>query len=251
MPRYFLEISYKGGRYSGFQVQENANSVQEEVEKALAVYYRSVIQLTGSSRTDTAVNALQNFFHADITEEVPAKMIYNINAILPDDIVLKNIYRVANDAHCRFDALSREYHYHVYRQKDPFVKDIAYYFPYSMDFERLQAAAAVVGRYEDFTSFSKRNTQAKTPYCQVAESCWMKERDEMVYKVRANRFLRGMVRGLVGTMLQVGRGRISVEEFESVIAGRDASKADFSVPGHGLFLARVNYPEGFLGEAVG
>jgi len=250
MPRYFLEISYKGSRYSGFQVQENANSVQEEVEKALAVYFRKTISLTGSSRTDTGVNALQNFFHTDLEEEISGKMVYNLNAILPDDIVLKNLYQVAAEAHCRFDAVSREYHYHVYRLKDPFIKDLAYYFPYVMDLAVLQAAAERVGCFEDFTSFSKRNTQAKTPFCRVEESTWFQEGATLIYKVRANRFLRGMVRGLVGTMLQVGRGRMSLEEFNRVIAGKDASKADFSVPGHGLFLARVNYPEGFLGSPM-
>lgn len=250
MPRYFLEVSYKGSRYSGFQVQENANSVQEEMEKALAVYFKKRIPITGSSRTDTGVNALQNFFHADIDEEVSGKMIYNINAILPGDIVLKNLYQVTANAHCRFDAVSRTYHYHIYGQKDPFIKDLAYYFPFILELEKLQAAAKMVSQFEDFTSFSKRNTQSKTPFCKVEESLWVKEGEEMIYKVRANRFLRGMVRGLVGTMLQVGRSKMNAEEFGQVIASKDASRADFSVPGHGLFLVRVNYPEGYLGSPM-
>src|ERR1700759_1950458 len=161
MGRYFLEVAYKGTQYSGFQIQENAVSIQEEVEKALEVFFRRRVELTGSSRTDGGVHAVQNFFHFDYEGVIEDKVIYNINAILPPDIVLKGVYPVAADAHCRYDALSREYRYYIYRKKDPFLADRAWFYPYTLDRERLQEAAALILEYHDFTSFSKRNTQVK------------------------------------------------------------------------------------------
>jgi tRNA pseudouridine38-40 synthase len=249
MPRYFLEVSYKGERYSGFQKQDNANSIQEEIEKAFAVYFRKQVDLTGSSRTDTGVHALQNFFHFDFDESIPQKFLYNINALLPRDIVVKNLHAVKAAAHCRFDAISREYSYFVYRNKNPFLQDRAYYFPYTLDFDLMNEAAGMILHYTDFSSFSKRNTQVKTFECSIKKSAWQTHDDCMVYHVQANRFLRGMVRGLVGTMLQVGRGKLSMTAFQQVIKNRDASKADFSVPGHGLFLVGVNYMWGIIQEA--
>lgn len=246
MPRYFLEVAYKGTNYSGFQIQENAGSIQEQVEKALAVFFREKVALTGSSRTDTGVHALQNFFHFDFGGEIAGKSRYNINAILPGDIVLKGVYRVDPSAHCRFDAISREYRYYIYREKDPFLDDRAYYFPYTLDREKLEAAAALILQYKDFTTFSKRNTQVKSFLCSIEHSSWSMENGALVYGVKANRFLRGMVRGLVGTMLQVGRGRLTLEQFEDILQSKDNRRADFSAPGHGLFLFRVNYPVSIL-----
>jgi tRNA pseudouridine38-40 synthase len=247
MPRYFLEVSYKGTNYSGFQIQDNAGSIQEEVEKALAVFFRAPVTLTGSSRTDTGVHAVQNFFHFDFQGLIEQKILYNLNALLPGDIAIKNILPVNEGAHCRFDALSREYRYYIYGQKDPFLEDRAWFFPYTLDKERLQEAAAAVLRYTDFTAFAKRNTQVKTYICSIHQSRWEEEGGCLVYRVEANRFLRGMVRGLVGTMLQVGRGRLSLPAFEAVLQGRDNSLADFSAPGRGLFLFRVNFPVSISG----
>jgi tRNA pseudouridine38-40 synthase len=246
MPRFFIEVAYKGNKYSGFQIQENANSVQAEVEKAMSVFLRRPVSLTGSSRTDTGVHALQNFFHLDWEELPPDEAIYHINAILPDDIAIRNFFEVAADAHCRFDASWREYQYKIYPKKDPFLRDRAFYFPYPIHQDRLIAAADMVMRYKDFSSFCKRNTQAKTSICTILASSWTWEAGSFEYRVRANRFLRGMVRGLVGTMLQVGRGKISVEEFADIIESGDNSRADFSVPGYGLYLVRVEYPVGLL-----
>lgn len=246
MPRYFLEVAYKGTNYSGFQIQENAGSIQEQVEKALATFFREKITLTGSSRTDTGVHALQNFFHFDFEGDIADRSRYNINAILPRDIVLKGIYRVGPSAHCRFDAVSREYRYYIYREKDPFTDDRAYYFPYTLDRDKLEAAAALILQYTDFTTFSKRNTQVKSYLCTIEYSVWSMENDKLVYAVKANRFLRGMVRGLVGTMVQVGRGKLTVEQFKEILQSKDNRRADFSAPGHGLFLFRVNYPVSIL-----
>lgn len=243
MGRYFLEVSYKGNNYSGFQIQQNANSIQQEVEKALTTFFRQRIALTGSSRTDGGVHAHQNFFHFDYEEVIEKRFIYNINAILPSDICIKAAWPVGPDAHCRFDAVSREYRYYIYRKKNPFLTDRAYFYPYTLDREKLGAAAALIPQFQEFVSFAKRNSQAKTYDCHVMESSWMDEKDCLVYRVVANRFLRGMVRGLVGTMLQVGRGKISVEEFAAILRVGDNQQADFSVPGHGLFLFRVSFPD--------
>jgi tRNA pseudouridine38-40 synthase len=247
MLRYFLEVAYKGTNYSGFQIQDNASSIQEEVEKALAVFFRRPVALTGSSRTDGGVHALQNFFHADFEGVIAPRSLYNINALLPRDIVLKNFHLVAPDAHCRFDALSREYRYYVYGEKDPFLVDRAYFFPYTLDRERMQVAAALIPQCQDFTSFAKRNSQAKTFLCNVYESGWEEEKGCLVYRVKANRFLRGMVRGLVGTMLQVGRGKIGVDDFAAILRNKDNQLADFSAPGHGLFLFQVSFPVSLQG----
>jgi tRNA pseudouridine38-40 synthase len=250
MPRTFLEVAYRGTHYSGFQIQDNASSIQEEVEKALEIVFRQPFTLTGSSRTDTGVHALQNYFHFDYEGLIDKRILYNINAILPPDIVLKDIQPVASDAHCRYDALSREYRYYIYRTKNPFLADRAWFFPYTLDRGKLAAAAALIPQYEDFTTFSKRNTQAKTRLCTVLDSGWQEERECLVYRVVANRFLRGMVRGLVGTMLQVGRGKISVEEFAAIIGKKDNQLADFSAPGHGLFLFRISFPGSIFKSAL-
>lgn len=245
MLRYFIEVAYKGSRYSGFQIQQNANSIQAEIEKAFKIFFREDIVLTSSSRTDAGVHALSNYFHFDATSLPPREILdnitYNLNSILPDDIVVKCIYEVPPNAHSRFNALSRSYKYVVYQSKDPFVADRAYYYPYKFDLDNLQLAASVLMEYKDFTSFSKKNTQVKTFNCTILKSEWFLQDNLTVYNVEANRFLRGMVRGLVGTMLKVGTGKISIGEFRGIIESKDCTKADFSVPPHGLFLLKVRY----------
>ncbi|WP_276501223.1 tRNA pseudouridine(38-40) synthase TruA [Terrimonas pollutisoli] len=242
MPRYFLEVSYNGSQYSGFQSQENANTIQAEIEKAFKILQREEVAMTGSSRTDAGVHALQNFFHFDFQQPLNPKFVYKINAILPPQIVVRSVSQVSPGAHCRFDAISREYKYFIYRQKDPFLMGRAYYFPYKLDFDKLREAASVVQEYHDFTSFSKRNTQVKTFQCQVSQSEWFWENGCLIYHVEANRFLRGMVRALTATMLQVGRGKIDLPEFRRIIEARDCTKASFAVPAHGLFLVAVKFP---------
>ena len=245
MPRFFIELSYKGTQYAGFQIQKNANSIQAELEKALTVFFKIPFVLTCSSRTDAGVHALQNFFHVDL-EILPSpalltKSVYNINAILPGDIVVKRIYQVPNELHSRFSAVQREYQYFIYQQKDPFNQDKAYYYPYSLDLNLLQQAAAILLTYQDFSSFSKRNTQVKSFICNIAVSKWEQQKDGFVYTVKANRFLRGMVRGLVGTMLRVGTGKLTINDFVALIERKNAAKTDFSAPAHGLFLINVKY----------
>lgn len=241
MSRYFLEVSYKGTNYSGLQTQKNANSIQEEIEKAFLILQKEKVILTGSSRTDTGVHALQNFFHFDFEGLINPQFVYKINAILPADIVVKRVFPVTPQAHCRFDAVSRQYKYFIYRRKDPFLRETAFYFPYRLDMENLQKAAELLKQYNDFTSFSKRNTQVKTFVCRIETSEWLSENNCLVYHVKGNRFLRGMVRALTATMLKVGRGIISMEEFARIIEAKDCTKASFAVPPHGLFLTSVEY----------
>ncbi|MFY0253577.1 tRNA pseudouridine(38-40) synthase TruA [Chitinophaga sp. 30R24] len=246
MNRYFIEVGYKGAAYSGFQVQENAHTVQAEIDRALSILFRDAIESTGSSRTDAGVNAQQNYLHFDTVLPLHPQFLYKINAILPDDVVLRGIYQVPEDANCRFAALSRSYEYTLYTHKDPFMKDRGYFFPYRVDIGALQEAAAIIQEYSDFTTFSKRNTQVKTYICNIMESYWTADGERIVYNVTANRFLRGMVRGLVGTMLRVGRGKLSMVQFRKAIESKDCTNADFAVPPQGLFLMNVHYPDGLL-----
>ncbi len=241
MPRYFIEVAYKGTNYSGFQIQQNANSIQAEVEKALKIFYKEEYILTGSSRTDAGVHAVQNFFHFDAPSAIEDGS-YHLNAILPADIVVKRIFQVQPDSHCRFDALSREYTYYIYNNKDPFFQDRAYFFPYTLNIEAMQLAAAALMQHHDFAAFSKRNTQVKTSLCNIISSNWLQQANTLCYNVNSNRFLRGMVRGMVGTMLKVGTNKLSIDGFIEIIGGKDCTKADFSVPPQGLFLKKVNYP---------
>lgn len=241
MPRYFLEVAYKGTSYSGFQTQENALTVQAEIEKAFSTLQRADVIMTGSSRTDAGVHALQNFFHFDFAESIHPQFVYKINAILPSAIVVKSLREVEAAAHCRFDAVYRRYQYSLYNNKDPFLEDRAWFYPYPLNKELLQKAAAVLLEVEDFTSFSKRNTQVKTFLCQLTESQWEEEQGCLIYRVKGNRFLRGMVRALVSTMLQVGREKITLGEFEDIIAAKDCTRASFVAPPHGLFLVEVGF----------
>lgn len=240
--RYFLEVSYKGTSYSGFQLQENANTVQAEVEKAFTILQKDRVEMTGSSRTDTGVHAEQNYFHFDYAGTIHPQFLYKFNAILPPDIVAKRLKQVAPEAHSRFDALAREYKYFIYRSKEPFLQDRAYFFPYKVDLQAMKEAAAILKEYKDFTSFSKRNTQVKTFQCNILHSEWEWEGQCLVYHVKANRFLRGMVRALTATMLQVGRGKLTLDGFRAIIEARDCTKASFAVPAHGLFLVAVDFP---------
>jgi tRNA pseudouridine38-40 synthase len=263
MPRYFIELCYQGTAYHGFQVQDNAVTIQSVVEKALTTFYRQDFSLTGSSRTDAGVHALQNFFHVDTELQLENKHAYNLNALLPPDIAVKSIKQVAPDAHCRFDAVARSYQYYIYKDKDPFKRDRGWFYPFALNIGIMQEGAAIIMEYTDFTSFSKRNTQVYTHECTIFESRWEEavgnrvqgigNREEegnrekgigdgLVYYVKANRFLRGMVRGLVGTMVKLGREQLTIADFRRIIAAKDCTKADFTTPPQGLFLEKVWYP---------
>ncbi|NOT52559.1 MAG: tRNA pseudouridine(38-40) synthase TruA [Chitinophagaceae bacterium] len=246
MSRYFLEVAYKGTNYSGFQSQVNANSIQNEIDKAFSILQGEKTKMTCSSRTDAGVHALQNYLHFDYDGVIHPEFVYKVNSILPPDIVVKAVIPVADNSHSRFDATARYYKYYIYQNKNPFFKDRAFYFPYKLDIERMQEAAHILCEYQDFTSFSKRNTQAKTFICTLKESSWVIKKDILIYNVKADRFLRGMVRALTATMLMVGRKKISIQDFKVIIEGRDCTKAFFAVPPQGLFLISINFPQEYF-----
>lgn len=245
MNRYFLEVAYKGTHYSGFQVQENANTIQAEVEKAFNTLFRQPVTLTGSSRTDAGVHALQNFFHFDFEEDLDLKFIYKLNSLLPSDIAIRNIYLMPSTTHSRFNALSREYEYKIYTQKNPFLKETAFYYPYKLDLGLMKEAALLIKQETNFYSFAKSNTQVHNFNCIIYISEWRQEDDLLIYHIKANRFLRGMVRLLTATQIKLGRGKISISHFTDLFRVPEV-KCHFSVPPTGLFLKAVHYPENFF-----
>jgi tRNA pseudouridine38-40 synthase len=244
MPRYFIEVTYNGRRYSGFQVQENANTIQAEVEKAFQTIQRQPVELTGSSRTDAGVHALQNFFHFDYEELIHPQFVYKMNALLPKDIAVKNLFRMPLEAHSRFDATSREYSYHIHSFKDPFLQTTSLYFPYKLDMDLVQEASEFITQQTNFFAFSKTNTQVKNFNCRILKSEWTVGEQTLVYQTEANRFLRGMVRAITATLLKVGRHKLSMPEFEKLFT--EERKAGYSVAAHGLFLTNVNYPANYF-----
>ena len=244
MQRYFLEVAYKGTHYSGFQIQENANTIQAEIEKAFQTIHRRPVALTGSSRTDAGVHALQNFFHFDDEQPLHPQFLYKVNAILPADIVVKNLYPVNETAHSRFDATSRAYEYRLNRTKNPFLQETALFYPYKLNIDLLHTTAAIIKAQTNFFAFSKTNTQVKNFICTIYRSEWVEEGDLLLYRIEGNRFLRGMVRLLTASQLKVARGKLDMKAFEKLFDG--VGKCGFSVPSTGLFLERVRYPEEYF-----
>ena len=245
--RYFLEVAYRGDGLSGFQIQENAPTVQSAIEGAFFIYFRKGISLTGSSRTDAGVHAYQNYFHFDWEGSFDNRVVYNLNALLPGNIAIKSVRSVRQDAHARFDALSRSYGYMVYIKKDPFLVDRGWYFPYELDRELLHKMADCIKSASYFEAFSKRNTQVKNYVCKIMRSGWQFGDEYLKYEVEGNRFLRGMVRALVSSMLQVARGNREESWFYGLLEEGYIGQADFSAPPQGLFLERVAYPGHIFG----
>ena len=242
MTTYFLAVTYRGTNYGGFQIQDNSLTIQGEVEKVLRTYLQQDIKLTGSSRTDAGVHALINYFHFSMDGILSNKMLYNLNAMCPLDICIRGIYKMHDDAHSRFDASSRVYSYYISNQKNPFLTDRSWFFPFPMNKLLLYAAANIVLGEHDFTSFAKKNSQVKTHICTIKRCFWEETEYGWKFTVEGNRFLRGMVRGLVATMTKVGRQKISLDEFRAILDAKDNTMADFTAPAHGLFLEKVNYP---------
>ncbi len=245
--RYFLEVSYDGTAFHGSQVQGDTLTVQGTLNKALATLLRRPVETFGASRTDEGVHALGNFYHFDEENELHPQFHYKLNAILPYTMALHGIYTSTKEAaNARFDATSRRYRYRIYDKKNPFLHQRALYYPFSIDKAILNDTAAALMEYKNFETFSKRNTQSHTFLCTIFQSYWETVGEELHYVVEANRFLRGMVRGLVGTQLQIARGRNTLEGFRKLIEAQDCTGADFSVAGHGLYLEAVNYPDDYL-----
>ena len=242
MFRYFIYFSYDGAAYHGWQVQPNAVTVQQVMEEALAKLVRVPVPLVGAGRTDAGVNASCMVAHADFPNEVDVpQLIYKLNKILPPDIAVSNIRRVKDDAHARFDAVSRRYNYRVITAKSPFARRYACRVMPGVDFDAMNLAAEILYEYTDFTSFSKLHTDVKTNDCDVMQAEWSREGDYWVFTIKANRFLRNMVRAIVGTLIEVGRGKVSVERFREIIECKDRCKAGTSAPAQGLFLVDVEY----------
>lgn len=239
MKRYFLELCYDGASFGGFQIQNNVDTIQGAVQSALKTLYREDIELSGASRTDAGVHALQNFFHFDTDTAITQKQVYNLNAILPNTIVIKAIYEVPATAHCRFDATTRSYIYKLHTQKDPFLEGRSWYYPFPIDFSLLNQATQTLLNFTHYESFSKKNTSVNTFECSVSKALWQVEGTNLYFHIDSNRFLRGMIRGLVGTLLQVGRGQITVEEWMDIVASNNEQRVDFSTPAYGLYLSAI------------
>ena len=247
MPRYFIEVAYKGGSFHGFQIQENGKTIQGELNNALTILVKQSVETTTSSRTDAGVHAYQNFLHWDSPIDLPRNAIYSLNSILPKEMAVLNIYPVSPSAHSRFDAIGRKYAYHITSFKNPFLSESSYHFPFKIELEKLHETAELLKQFEDFSSFSKRHTDVNTFNCTISESYWEQpSNNHLIYHVKSNRFLRGMVKAMVGTQLLVGRGKLSLEEFKEVLLAKDCTKADFSPPSMGLFLENVIYPTDYL-----
>jgi tRNA pseudouridine38-40 synthase len=249
MQRYFLEVMYDGTAFHGSQLQGEIPTVQLSLNKAVSTLLRTQITTFGASRTDEGVHACSNFYHFDTDAELHPHFHYKINALLPPALAVKRIFIcIGEPINARFDAISRRYRYRIYADRNPFLHNRALYYPFKLDRKLLDETAPILREYQNFESFSKRNSQTKTFLCDIREAYWEEEGNELMFVVKANRFLRGMVRALVSTQLQVARGRIPVDGFRQIIEARDCTKADFSVTGHGLYLEEIAYPEGKLQE---
>lgn len=252
--RYFIYLSYDGAQYHGWQIQPNGTSVQEKLEQGLSTLLRTSISVTGAGRTDAGVNATEMVAHFDVGTEVDTALLTKkLNRFLPADIGIRQIVRVKEDAHARFDAKARTYRYFVSTGKFPMTRHYSYRFPLPLDFDKMNEAASHLMHYIDFTSFSKLHTDTKTNNCKISHARWTRiESDPLLdgnesaselwmFEIRADRFLRNMVRAVVGTLLEVGRGKMSIEDFCKVIERKDRCEAGTSVPGNALFLAKVEY----------
>lgn len=241
--RYFITFSYDGTAYHGWQIQPHSVTVQEELQKALSTLMRKPMEVVGAGRTDTGVHARKMIAHFDHDEEVDcSQLVYKLNKLLPRDIAVQHVEPVANDMHARFSAKSRTYHYYVHLDKNPFLRSYSWQVYGNPDFELMNRAARVLMEYKDFTSFSKVNTDTKTNDCTITEARWDRVgEDQWRFTVTANRFLRNMVRAIVGTLMEVGRGRMTIEQLRSVIEAKDRCRAGDSVPGNALFLVEVLY----------
>lgn len=243
--RYILECSYKGTAFHGWQVQENAPSVQGHIEKALSIVLRQEMQIVGSSRTDAGVHAYQQFAHFDVTEPLSniEKMVHSMNGILPKDIAISHIRAVSDEFHSRFDATHRRYLYRISTQKTPFWQEFSYFYRTPVDIEQMNRAGEILKKHIDFQCFSKVHTDVATFNCQIELAHWERQDQFLLFHIKADRFLRGMVRAIVGTMLEVGAGKLSLSGFEDIILSKSRQKAGRAVPAEGLTLVEVGYPD--------
>jgi len=243
MNRYFIKLAYNGLAFHGWQIQDNAHSVQAEITDKLKLLLKTDLHIVGCGRTDTGVHASEFFAHFDIEGEIKnfKDLSYKLNNFLSDNIVVYDIYQVEDDFHSRFSASKRTYKYYVSNKKNPFKNHLSYYFQHDLDVKEMNKACLYLFEYKDFTSFSKLHTQTATNDCKIESAEWTEEDGMLVFTISADRFLRNMVRAIVGTLVEIGRGKLKAEDIKTIIELKDRSKAGYSVPAQGLFLHRVEY----------
>lgn len=245
--RYFVAFSYFGQAYHGWQRQPNASTVQQILEESLSTLLKSPINLVGAGRTDAGVHATNMYAHFDFQEiNSLTDLTYRLNAFLPEDIAIQKISVVPGDAHARFDAVQRTYEYWIVQEKNPFYKDAAHYVKHRLDIPAMNKAAALLLEYDDFECFSKSNTDVKTYLCKIKSATWNLTGEKLVFTITADRFLRNMVRAIVGTFLDVGLGKMAPEDVKTIIKSKDRRTAGASVPAKGLYLTKVSYPSTIL-----
>ncbi len=240
--RYFIKLAYNGTQYHGWQCQPNASSVQETLNKAVSVILNSEINLMGAGRTDTGVHATEMYAHFDFEKPFDLKsIVHKLNSYLPKDIVVYAVIPVPDEAHARFDATKRTYEYHINTFKDAFLQDGSWYFHKKLDLDSMNEASKLLFNHTDFQCFSKVNTDVNTFDCTIFEAYWQQKDNQIVFTISANRFLRNMVRAIVGTLINVGLHKISLDDFNEIIKSKNREKAGFSVPAHGLYLTKIEY----------
>ena len=241
--RYFIELSYNGSAYHGWQNQPNALSVQEVTEKALSTLLKTSISIMGAGRTDTGVHAKQMFAHFDYENDLDATdLVFKLNSFLPKDVVIHDIFKVKEEAHSRFNAISRTYLYRIALKKNAFTNNDTFYVRQTLDIENMIEATKILFQYKDFQCFSKSNTDVKTYHCNIMKAEWVLVNNELQFTIKADRFLRNMVRAIVGTLINIGLGKIAVDDLHTIIKSKNRSEAGFSVPAHALYLTAVQYP---------
>lgn len=241
--RYFIEFAYNGKNYHGWQYQPNAASVQETLSQAVCTILRTKIELMGAGRTDTGVHAKQMFAHFDTELIFEAnKLLSKLNSYLPKDIVVFKIHSVSKDAHARFDAKKRTYEYHIHTFKNAFINDQSWYLHQKLDISKMNLAAKLLLDYTDFQCFSKVHTDVATFNCNITEANFKQQNDQIIFTIAADRFLRNMVRAIVGTLIEIGNGKRELNQFSFIIESKDRNQAGASAPAHGLFLTKVEYP---------
>lgn len=252
--RYFIKLAYKGTNYHGWQLQGNTPTVQLAINNALSTILRKEVNITGCGRTDTGVHASNFYAHFDLEKKINTddlqKLTYKLNNFLSKDIVIFEIFAVHPEAHARFDANSRTYQYFISKRKNPFTHDISYYLFGNIDIELMNKGAKILFDYSDFTSFSKSNTQVKTNICKIIKAEWSKKEDQIIFTISADRFLRNMVRAIVGTLINLGLNKINLDDIKEIIESKNRSNAGYSVPAKGLFLTEVKYPEEIIKSRV-
>ena len=244
MPRYFLQLSFNGTHYHGWQLQENAHTVQAEINRALITLLKHPTKTAGCGRTDTGVHARTFFAHFETpaTIEDDTDFLHHLNCILPKDIAVQRLIPVEVTQHARFAATSRTYEYYLHQKKNPFLNDSSYFFPIHTDIDKMNKAAQLLLGQNDFSSFSKSRTQVNHFNCHITEAQWFQSAEQLMFRISADRFLRSMVRTIVGTLLDVGEGKISEGDFRKIIEGKSRREAGTAVPAHGLYLVDVKYP---------